>query len=98
MLKTILLFSLLFFSVLGLLVFFLAVLLKVSSPGGRNEIFLVSLPGENDKEYFLRLRWLEAVLSLSGLRDRITVAAPIENEELIKILREAGKENRENGG
>lgn len=87
MLKTILLFSLLFFSVLGLLVFFLAVLLKVSLPGGQSELFLVSLPGENDNEDFLQIRWLETVLSLSGLKDRITVVSTEENEALIKILR-----------
>ncbi len=81
MIDTILLFVFVLFSVLGFFVLSVFLLLKLSAPAGKDKIFLVALPGENEKEYFLRIRWLEAVLTFTGLRDRITVISCFEKTE-----------------
>ncbi len=71
----------LFFSVLGFFVFAVFVLLKAAAPRGRDSIFLVAFPGENGKEYLLKLRWLETVLAVTGLKDKITLVAVDEKTE-----------------
>ncbi len=90
MIKTILLFAFLFFSVLGFFILAVFVLLKISAPGGKGEIFLVVLPGENEKEYQLKIRWIEAVLSFTGLKDRITVASLDEKVMSFAVKEENG--------
>lgn len=81
MLDTILLFVFVLFSVLGVFVSAVLLLLKLSAPGGKGKIFLVALPQEDEKEYLLKIRWLEAVLAFTGLKDRISVISLPEKTE-----------------
>ena len=97
MLDTILLFVFVLFSVLGFFVAAVFVLLKVSAPERKDRFFLVALPSEREKEYLLNVRWLDAVLSVTGLRDRITLVAVdgnAEEKEFSEI--EAGLSGRKN--
>ncbi len=75
MLDTILLFVFVLFSVLGFFVSAVVFLLRISAPRSRDRFFLVAFPSEEDKEYMLKLRWLQAVLTVTGLCDRITLVA-----------------------
>ncbi len=75
MLDTILLFVFVLFAVLGFFVSAVFILLKASAPEGSDGFFLVAFPSDEDKEYLLKLRWLQAVLTVTGLCDRITLVA-----------------------
>ena len=79
MLDTILLFVFVLFCVLGFFVAAVFVLLKISAPKTGGRFFLVAFPSEGNKEYFLGIRWLDAVLTVTGLSDRITLVAVDEN-------------------
>ncbi|MBQ6899075.1 MAG: hypothetical protein IJN70_08855 [Clostridia bacterium] len=79
MLDTILLFVFVLFSVLGLFVAAVLLLLKLSAPKDRDGYYLVVLPTGDKKEYLLKIRWLQAVLAVTGLCDRFTLVAVDEN-------------------
>lgn len=81
MLDTILLFVFVLFAVLGFFVAAVFILLKVSAPSGKDRFFLVAFPSEDEKEYMLKIRWLDAVLAVTGLKDRITLVAVDEKTE-----------------
>ena len=81
MLDTILLFVFVLFCVLGFFVAAVFVLLKISAPEGNDRFFLVAFPDDENKEYLLVLRWLDAVLTVTGLSDRITLVAVDEKTE-----------------
>lgn len=81
MLDTILLFVFVLFAVLGFFVSAVFILLKVSAPKGKDRFFLVAFHAPNDREYMLKIRWLDAVLAVTGLSDRITLVAVDENIE-----------------
>ena len=81
MLDTILLFMFVLFSVLGVFIFSVFILLKASAPKGNEQFFLVALPSGKEKEYLLKIKWLEGVLAVTGLADRITLIAVDENTE-----------------
>lgn len=81
MLDTILLFVFVLFSVFGFFIAAVGLLLKVSAPKGRESFFLVAFPSEEKKEYLLRIRWLQAVLTVTGLCDRITIVAVDEKAD-----------------
>ncbi len=75
MFDTILLFVFVLFSVLGFFVSAVFILMKASAPKGRDTVFLVAFPSEDRKEYILKIRWLQTVLTVTGLSDRITLVA-----------------------
>ena len=79
MLDTSLLFVFVLFFVLGFFVAAVLLLLKISAPRGNDRFFLVALPSAENKEYLLDIRWLDAVLTVTGLNDRITLVAVDEN-------------------
>lgn len=79
MLDTILLFVFVLFSVLGFFVAAVLLLLKLSAPKETDGYYLVVLPAGDKKEYLLKIRWLQAVLAVTGLCDRITLVAVDEN-------------------
>lgn len=79
MLDTILLFVFILFSVLGFFVAAVIMLLKISAPKGEGRFFLVAFPDAENEEYLLGIRWLDAVLTVTGLSDRITLVAVDEN-------------------
>ncbi len=81
MLDTILLFVFVLFSVFGFFIAAVGLLLKVSAPKSRERFFLVAFPSEEKKEYLLRIRWLQAVLTVTGLCDRITIVAVDEKAD-----------------
>lgn len=92
MLDTILLFVFVLFSVLGFFISAVAVLLKISAPKGKDRFFLVALPSGEKREYILRIRWLQAVLTVTGLSERITIAAVDENTSEDGIEKELSDE------
>ena len=79
MLDTILLFVFVLFCVLGFFVAAVLLLLKISAPRGKDRFFLVAFPSAENKEYLLGIRWLDAVLAVTGLNNRITLVAVDEN-------------------
>ena len=79
MLDTILLFVFVLFSVLGFFVAAVLLLLRLSAPKEMDGYYLVVLPAGDKKEYLLKIRWLQAVLAVTGLCDRITLVAVDEN-------------------
>ena len=79
MLDTILLFVFVLFCVLGFFAAAVLLLLRASAPRCKDRFFLVALPSPENKEYLLGIRWLDAVLTVTGLNDRITLVAVDEN-------------------
>ena len=81
MLDTILLFVFVLFAVLGFFVSAVFVLLKASAPKGKDRFFLVAFRTPGDREYMLKIRWLDTVLGVTGLAARITLVAADENAD-----------------
>lgn len=79
MLDSILLFVFVLFSVLGFFVSAVFILLRLSAPKERDGSFLVVFPSGKNKEYLLKIRWLHAVLTVTGLSELITLVAVDEN-------------------